>query len=202
MQAAGSKLHAFLRAPARLYCGRLSTGRPLWQHGLDMRARSALLLAAAVAFLATWHPAGLRARDFLALVHDALARLLPEPLRDHRWRVRFSLLQVYFEQPAVHYEVWVQRKTGRIEVGLHFEGEQEANYRWAAALAGRALEIQAALGAGVELEEWTRSWTRLHETLPLAGDLTPELAEELAQRVAQYIETLEPILAEERAAVG
>lgn len=144
----------------------------------------------------------MRIRDFLSIVHDALSRRLPQPLRDHQWRVRFTLLQVYFQSPAVHYEVWVQRKNGRIEIGLHFEGEREENYRWASALGGRALEIQAQLGPRVELEEWTQSWTRLHETWPLSGDLTEELAAEAAGRLARFIEVLEPILAEERAEVG
>jgi hypothetical protein len=143
-----------------------------------------------------------RIRDFLLAVYDALPRLLPPPLRDHRWRVRFSLLQVYFESPTVHYEVWVQRKTGRIEVGLHFEGEAEENQRWAHAIGERAIEIQAQLGPGVELEEWTKSWARLHETRPLDGKLTPELAQDVAARVARFIEVLEPIRDEERAAVA
>lgn len=144
----------------------------------------------------------MRIRDFLFLVYDALPPALPEALREHCWRVRWSLLQVYFERPTVHYEVWVQRRAARIEIGLHFEGEREESYRWAEALAPRALEIQAQLGPSVELEEWTRSWTRLHETRPLVGDLSAELAREVALRLAQFIEVLEPILAEERAAVA
>ena len=144
----------------------------------------------------------MRIRDFLIAVYDSLGKRLPKPLRDHQWRVRFSLLQVYFESPAVHYEVWVQRKTGRIEIGLHFEGEPEENYRWAATLAPRALEIQSELGPAIELEEWTRSWTRLHETRTLDGRLTEELATEIGERLAQFIEVLEPILEEERAAVA
>lgn len=143
----------------------------------------------------------MRIRDFLLLVYDRLSTRLPAPLRDHQWRVRWSLLHVYFHEPAVHYEVWVQKKTARIELGLHFEGERDDNYRWAAVLAGRALEIQAKLGPTVELEEWTSSWTRLHETLPLAGTLNEALADEVAARLARFIEVLEPILAEERAAL-
>ena len=143
----------------------------------------------------------MRIRDFLFLVYDLLSKRLPEPLREHGWRVRWSLLQLYFGSPAVHYEVWVQRKARRIEIGLHFEGEREESYRWAEALAPRVLEIQAQLGPTVELEEWTRSWTRLHESRPLAGDLTDALAVEVAERLARFIEVLEPILAQERAAV-
>ena len=87
----------------------------------------------------------MRIRDFLLQVYDALPSRLPEELREHEWRVRWSLLQVYFDKPTVHYEVWVQRKARRIEIGLHFEGEREESQRWAAAIAPRALEIQAQL---------------------------------------------------------
>jgi hypothetical protein len=158
--------------------GELAGRRPLWHDGFAVRIR-----------------------DFLLLVHDALARELPEPLQDHQWRLRWSMLQLYFESPTAHYEVWVQRKAGRIELGLHFEGVREESYRWAQALAERALEIQAQLGPSVELEEWTKSWTRLHETWPLTGDLTDEMAEDVAERLAKYMEVLEPILAQERAGV-
>jgi hypothetical protein len=144
------------------------------------------------------HHGAVRIRDFLRLVYETFARRLAKRYRDHEWRVRFSLLQVYFESPAVHYEVWVQRKTGRIEIGLHFEGEPDENFRWAAALAPRAIEIQSKLGPAVELEEWTRSWTRLHETRAIDGKLTEALAADVAERLAQFIEALEPILAEER----
>ena len=165
-------------------------------------------LGALVAALAPWHH--IRIRDFLTQVYDNVSKRLPKRLRKHEWRVRPSLLQLYFESPAVHYEVWVQHKTRSLEIGLHFEGEQEENYRWAAALAPRALEIQAQLGPNVELEEWTRRWTRLHESRlldpdarrPISASLTPQVAEEVAERLARYIEVLEPILAEERTGVA
>lgn len=146
--------------------------------------------------------ASVRIKDFLLLVHDKLEAQLPASLRDYEWRQRWSLLQVYYEKPAVHYEVWVQRKKGLIELGLHFEGEQEESYRWAEALAPHAIEIQSQLGPDVELEEWTQSWTRLHEVRRIERDLTDELAEQTARRLAQFIEVLEPIVAEERAAVA
>ena len=96
--------------------------------------------------------------------------------------------------------MWVQRRAARIEIGLHFEGEREENERWAAALAPRALEVQAQLGPQVELEQWTASWARLHETRSFTGDLTEPLAQETADRLARFIEVLEPMLAEVRAA--
>jgi hypothetical protein len=143
-----------------------------------------------------------RIRDFLQLIYEAVAAQLPESLRDHEWRIRWSLLQVYFERSDVHYEVWIQKKARRIELGLHFECERDESYRWAAILAPRVLEIQSQLGPEIEIEEWTASWTRLHELRTFTGDLTPSLAEETARRLAQFITTLEPIVAEERAAVA
>ncbi|MBI4570404.1 MAG: hypothetical protein HY723_00505 [Chloroflexi bacterium] len=161
-------------------------------------ATSATLVASGC----VWHHASVvRIRDFLSLVYDRLPPHLPEALRDHRWRVRFSMLQVYFAGPAVHYEVWVQRKYRRIEIGLHFEGEREENERWARALGERVLENQARLGPDVELEEWTASWMRLHETRPLAGELKEPLADEIAERLAAFISVLEPMLEKERAAM-
>ena len=146
--------------------------------------------------------------QFLQLVHDLLSRRLKGSLREPNLRMQPSLLQVYFDDPAVHYEVWVQRKSRTLEIGLHFEGEREENKRWAQALSRRAPEVRALLGSRVELEEWTRKWTRLHESRSVGGDewhpkqsLTPQLAEEVAERLARYIEAMEPILAEERPGV-
>jgi hypothetical protein len=103
----------------------------------------------------------------------------------------------------VHYEVWVQKKTGRIEIGLHFESsDPDANYRWAAALAPRMLEVQSKLGPNVELEEWTRAWTRLHETLAFEGKLSESLAGDVSARLAEFISVLEPIVRDERVAVA
>jgi hypothetical protein len=137
-------------------------------------------------------------RDFLGAVYELLKKQLPKRYQRHQWRIRFGYLQIYFESPAIHYEAWVQRRTHRIELGLHFEGERDANYRWAGALGERALELQAQLGGSVELEEWTESWTRLHETRQFAGALSQELAVEVAARMCRFIEVLEPVLTEER----
>jgi hypothetical protein len=156
------------------------------------------------AVVATWHHLHLQA--FLAGVQDLVAKRLPKKLRAYKWRSRSSLLQLYFHEPHVHYEVWVQRKTGSVEIGLHFEGDREESYAWAEALAPYAGEIQGQLGPDVELEEWTQKWTRLHEQRSLPGDLswrpkdqlTDELLEEVGERLAQFIAVLEPIVERER----
>jgi len=137
----------------------------------------------------------MRVRDFLMLVRERLEPLLPGELRSFQARIRFNLLQVYYEHPSLHYEAWPQRKIGRIEIGLHFEGEWEENYGWATVLAEHMPQMQAALGPNLELEEWTPTWTRLHQPMPLAS-LDEGLAGEVARRIAAFIETVQPILEE------
>lgn len=137
----------------------------------------------------------LRIRDFLALVHQGVAAQFGPSLGGLDWRQRFGYLQYYRGSPAVHYEVWVQRKTERLEIGLHFEGQRDANYAAAAALAGRAPDVQARIGPAYELEEWTPQWTRLHRAFP-APALTAELAADAAGRAVALITGMEPLLDE------
>ncbi len=67
-------------------------------------------------------------------------------------------------------------------------------------MAARMPEVQARLGPQVELEEWTSSWTRIHQTLPY-DPLSEPLAEEVARRLAEMMAVLQPIVEEERASV-
>jgi hypothetical protein len=138
----------------------------------------------------------LRIRDFLALVHEGMTARLGAKLDGLEWRQRFGYLQYFRGEPAIHYEIWVQRKTERLEIGLHFEGaDRERNYEAAALLGERAPDIVAAAGPDFELEEWTAQWTRLHRAFP-APALTPELAAEAANRATALIAAMEPIIEE------
>lgn len=139
--------------------------------------------------------AGYRPQEFLHAVRDGLQAALPEPLRAFRSRVVFNTLQVHYGDPRVHYEVWIQRKTGRIEVGLHFEGERDISYGWAALLAPHAHEVRAAVGPDVELEEWTPSWARLHVLVPYQA-LDAALARRVTERLAALVAWAQPFLRE------
>ncbi|HEY8491343.1 MAG TPA: hypothetical protein VIO14_10165, partial [Dehalococcoidia bacterium] len=97
--------------------------------------------------------------------------------------------------PRVHYEVWIQRKTGRIEVGLHFEGERDISYGWAALLAPHVHEVRAAVGPDAELEEWTPSWARLHLLVPFQV-LDAALAQRVTERLAALVAWAQPFLQE------
>ncbi len=139
----------------------------------------------------------MRTREFLEAVRERLPALLPPPLRAFQWRQSFSLLQLYYWYPAVHYELWLQRRQERVEVGLHFEGEREHNLSWAAALADYMPLLQASLGHPLDLEEWTGWWTRLHYTIPY-GPLGSAFAEECAGRLAALVAAVQPVLEEVR----
>jgi hypothetical protein len=112
-------------------------------------------------------------------------------------RIRSSWYQVHYHTPKVHYEVWLTRKTNRIEIGLHFEGTREFSYLWAELMAGHAPEIMGQLGPEVEFEEWTPSWTRIHQSVPY-DPLSEALAVEVAQRMSEMIVVLQPIVEMER----
>lgn len=135
----------------------------------------------------------MRPQEFLAAVRDRAAARLPAEMRDFQARTFYATLQLHFGNPRAHYEVWLVRKTGRIEVGLHFEGEREDNERLAAFLAERVHQIREQAGPEVELEQWTASWTRLHATLPL-GPLTASLCDEVAAQLGDLIAATRPLL--------
>jgi len=140
----------------------------------------------------------MRVADFMSLVRDRTLELLPGRLREGLTaRVRFVWLQIHYHSPRVHYEVWLTRKTGRIEIGLHFEGPREFSYRWLEVMAAHTPEIMHGLGPEFEFEEWTPSWTRIHRTVPY-DPLSESLADEVAQRLARVITVLQPIVEAER----
>ncbi len=136
---------------------------------------------------------GVNVREFLALVEARLPQALPPGYRGYTSRIAFGFVQAHYGDPRVHYECWVQRKTGLLEIGLHFEGHREFSYGWAAALAERMDDVMDGLTPAVELEEWTERWTRLHERWP-APQLDEALAARAAARLADYIVVLQPIV--------
>jgi len=142
----------------------------------------------------------MRVAEFMSLVQERTLATLPEELRNCTARIRSVWLQVHYHSPKVHYEVWLTRKTGRIEIGLHFEGVREFSYLWAELIAPHMPEIQARLGPQMELEEWTASWARLHQTVPY-DPLSESLADEVSQRLLEMITVLQPIVEQERANV-
>ncbi len=140
----------------------------------------------------------LKVQEFLRQVPELGRIQVPKPWRDFATLgTSGSLVKLHYGYPWVHYEVWVQRRRAQVEVGLHFEADTETNAHYLEYLSGRFEEVRAALGPPVEPEQWTESWTRVHQDIPFET-LEEEFLIETTLRVAQMIAVLEPMVREER----
>ena len=131
--------------------------------------------------------------EFMERIPLALRPKLPPPLRDFRWQARSYLVQIYYDQPTIHFEVWSIRRLGRLEMGLHFEGKDRAfNERMLLFFERYIIEIKAQVGKSVELERWDRGWTRIFESIPLPRFNETSLVS-VSTRLAKMISLLQPL---------
>ena len=131
--------------------------------------------------------------EFLRGVLEAVRMRLPDELRDLQARHQGSLVKLFANEPAIHYELWLHRGRGRGELGLHFETrDAQRNQRLLEYVAEDLLFLKEALGQGLEAEPWDKGWARLYTSYPLARLDAVEQAH-VAEAFAKFIETLEPI---------
>ena len=136
----------------------------------------------------------LKTREFLSEVAQLVRMELPEELRGFQVVGPVgALIKFHYGNPKVHYEVWVQRRTGNVEVGLHFEATPEENSRYLSELILRYPHVVASLGPRVEPEQWTASWTRVHQFVPLTV-LDEDLLMEVSSRLSQMVRLLQPVV--------
>ncbi|MEJ2557937.1 MAG: hypothetical protein P8186_17260 [Anaerolineae bacterium] len=136
----------------------------------------------------------MRSSDFMKAIPDATRVHLPPALRGFRWQARPWLVQIYYDQPRLHYEVWSLRHRNVLELGLHFEHrDRSVNDRLLAHFDTHAVAIKAELGEQVEVEPWDKGWAKVYQTLPLQP-FEPPYLETVALRLARMIEYLQPIL--------
>ena len=131
----------------------------------------------------------LKAREFLFYTEDLALAALPEDYPRAERRVMWMILQFYWRNPAIHFELHPQPSRRRIEVGLHFEASLEQNEAWAQRISDNACEVMAAMGPEWELEEWTASWRRIHRTYAFE-ELTASLGREVAAEFARAMQLL------------
>lgn len=132
--------------------------------------------------------------EFLeALLELARQQLPPELSGFQVTGPTMSLVKLHYGRPTVHYEVWIQKRRGEAELGLHFEGDAESNLRHLELLSEQGDAIRSALGPGVDMEPWDKGWTRVHETVPLEP-LNDDFLVELSFKLSAMIRTLEPLL--------
>jgi len=133
-------------------------------------------------------------REFLWQASE-LVRLQTPPLYHdfHTLGPTASLIKLHFGNPRIHYEIWLQRRHKLVEVGLHFEDQAPVNKRYFTQLSARADAVRDALGPAVEAEQWTDSWTRIHQSI-IMTTLDEDLLLEVAGATARMIGVLEPMV--------
>ncbi|MBI3538576.1 MAG: hypothetical protein HY070_13595 [Chloroflexi bacterium] len=135
----------------------------------------------------------MRIQKFQVSLVENTRKLLPRSLRKFEARSFFSIVKISYRNPKLHFEVWVRGKEQLIEIGLHFESEKQINDALLAYFNSRALEIHAELGARIEIEQWTNSWSRVHEVVPY-NTLDADLVSQLSMKLAKMIKVLQPML--------
>lgn len=134
----------------------------------------------------------LTSKDFFAAVQVKLAGRLPAALRGFDVRSGPRLMRFDYGHRETHFELWHHRAAGRLEVGLHFEGDRPVNDRAREFFRAHMVQVKGTLPRA-ELEPWERGWSRLYEMQP-AAELTDQLLEQASQLLAAYIGTLQPLL--------
>ena len=135
-----------------------------------------------------------KSSEFMRALPGAIRPRLAKRLRDFKVAGRSWLVQFYYDEPRLHYEVWnLGPRRGRLEIGLHFESrERELNARLLEGMLAHLFEVKAELGSSFEAEPWDKGWTKIYEAIPLEP-FTDEYLERVAARTAQVVSVLEPI---------
>ncbi len=125
---------------------------------------------------------------------DAVRPRLPADLAEFTYRPRGSLAQLHYQDPRVHYELWFHWRTGRLEIGLHFERDERTNEALFELFDRHIVAIKAELGESVDLERWDKGWARIYETWPCER-VDRQFRALTVERLARLISVLEPIRA-------
>jgi hypothetical protein len=134
----------------------------------------------------------IRTAGFFRALPPLVVAALPLRLRNVSNRARSSQAQWFFDDPRLHFEAWWHANTGRLELGLHLEGDPAMNERIGAGLARQLLMIKARLGQQLDLEPWDRGWVRLYETSAVEV-FDAARVKQTAARIAELIAVIWPI---------
>jgi hypothetical protein len=136
-----------------------------------------------------------KASEFMRTVPTATRAKLPKNLQNFKVATRSWLVQFYYADPQLHYEVvTLGERRGVLEIGLHFESRNSAvNARLLDGMARYLIEIKAELGNSFEAEMWDHGWTKVYETIPLEA-FDEAYVDRVATRLAQVIGVMQPIL--------
>jgi hypothetical protein len=133
--------------------------------------------------------------EFMRALPGTLRPKLHKRWQDFEAAGRPWLVQIYYDDPRLHYEVWsLGEHSGRLELGLHFESQKpELNALLLNGMLARLIEIKAELGPSFEAEPWDKGWAKVYETIPLEP-FSADYLDRVAARLARIISVLEPML--------
>ncbi len=139
----------------------------------------------------------MRAHEFMRAIPAATRAQLPGKLQEFKTNTRPWLVQLFYADPLLHYEVvTLGERRGVLEIGLHFESRTaEVNARLLDGFLRHLFEIKAELGDHLEAEHWDKGWTKVYETIPLET-FTEDYLERTARRLAKQIVVMQPVLEE------
>jgi hypothetical protein len=135
----------------------------------------------------------MRIQQFQVSLVEKTKKQLPRSLKNFEARSFFSIVKLSYRNPKLHYEVWVRGQERLIEMGLHLEADKETNDALLAYFHSHSLEIHHQLGPRVEIEQWTNSWSRVHQVVAYQS-LDEKLVDKLAKELARMITVLQPLL--------
>ncbi len=136
----------------------------------------------------------MKSAEFMRALPNAVRAQLPRSLQAFKTNLRPWLVQFYYANAQLHYEVVTHgERRGVLEIGLHFESRNpDENARLLNGFMQHLFEIKAELGDHVEAEMWDKGWTKVYETLPLET-MNDNYLNRVAERLARMIQVLQPI---------
>ena len=137
----------------------------------------------------------MKSAEFMRALSNAVRAQLPKNLQPFKVNLRSWLVQFYYAQAQLHYEVVTHgERRGILEIGLHFESRNpDENARLLNGFMQHLFEIKAELGDHVEAEMWDKGWTKVYETIPLET-MNDDYLNRVAERLARMMSVLQPIL--------
>ena len=132
--------------------------------------------------------------EFFAAIPAATRSRLPKRLQSFKVNRRSWLVQLYYANPLLHYEVWnLGERRNRLELGLHFESrDPDENSRLLRGFQSHLFEVKAELGESFEAEAWDKGWTKVYQLI-LREPFVEDYVDRVASRLAQMIVVMQPI---------
>ena len=136
----------------------------------------------------------LTSSQFMQALPEAVRPQVPQRWRKFKTAGRPWLVQLYYTDPLLHYEVTnLGERRGLLEIGLHFESRTSGtNTALLEGFRNCLVEVKATLGPQWEAEQWDRGWTKIYETVPYEP-FSDETLRAIAKRLATAMTILQPI---------